>query len=351
MKRFAALVVLALATSNLASLESQTNEARSADFDGNGSVDFSDFIAFAGAFGGNEPQFDLNANGVVDFGDFLNFAQAFGQANPPPEDSEPPPLSQTLRVTTPGRSRHTLRLVPQGVFAMGIDEDPSTDQRHKPLHEVFLDDFYIDEKEVTYAQFVTFLNAIGANLDPESDQLTELIDLGSDVVGIVFSNAFELKSLSFVNRPATHVNWFGANAYCRWMEGRLPTEAEWEKAGRGTDGQTYPWGNEDPTSELANWGNNVGETTNVGSYPNGISPYGIHDMAGNALEWVADWYGVGYYVRSPSENPQGPSGGDARVVRGGGFGSPALLISVIARFAVTPGSFRSERGFRCVRDP
>ena len=125
--------------------------------------------------------------------------------------------------------------------------------------------------------------------------------------------------LAYAEHPVVNVNWDQANAYATWAGGRLPTEAEWEKACRGTDGRIYPWGDEPPTAELANFANNVGDTTPVGSYPNGASPYGALDMAGNVWEWTADWYAADYYANSPPANPPGPATGDVRVVRGGAF--------------------------------
>jgi formylglycine-generating enzyme required for sulfatase activity len=197
-------------------------------------------------------------------------------------------------------------LIPAGEFLMGSPKGEG-DSDEYPQHTVYLDAFYIDKYEVTNAQYKKFMDATG-----------------HAAPGYWNDNSFNKPE-----QPVVGVNWFDAEAYCKWANKRLPTEAEWEKAARGTDARKYPWGNEEPNAGgiwRANY--NIGKkgaddgfqfTAPVGSFSAGVSPYGIHDMAGNVWEWCADWYDKYYYSGSLKNNPKGPSKGRSRVVRGGSW--------------------------------
>jgi formylglycine-generating enzyme required for sulfatase activity len=217
--------------------------------------------------------------------------------------------------------------VPAGKFDMGSEEG---DDDEKPVHTVNLDAFYIDKYEVSVAQYQKCVDA-GACAEP-----------------------FTWPAFSEPNAPVVGVTWNDAANYCAWAGARLPTEAEWEKAARGTDGRTYPWGDQDPDCSLGNhWFGEeqcAGKPVDVGQYPAGASPYGALDMAGNAFEWTADWYATDYYGDSPARNPKGPEAGTFKVVRGGSWDWDELTAT--DRHTVgLPSDPDSNFGFRCAATP
>jgi len=236
--------------------------------------------------------------------------------------------------------------VPAGSFQMGSD---TGDSREKPVHPVTLDAFWIDRTEVTNAMYALCVEA-GKCPPPSSKSYTRDSYYGD---------------AQYDNYPVIYVSWDNATTYCEWAGRRLPTEAEWEKAARGTDGRTYPWGNDQPAGDLLNFADSntsfdwsdktvddgYADTSPVGNYLDGASPYGAWDMAGNVWEWVNDWYDEAYYGSSPSENPQGPASGQYRVLRGGSWISYDWFVRAAYRVRGGPDYIDSFTGFRCARSP
>jgi len=239
--------------------------------------------------------------------------------------------------------------VPKGPFFMGPDASSAFTGT--------LPAYWIQRTEVTNAQYGRCVEATGCK--PPAD------------------GNIRYRDAQFAKQPVSGVTWSQAGDYAAWAGGRLPTEAEWEKACRGGSeipedplvgwGQQkandqvdrpYPWGKEDPTKEdptgkkrLNFWGTGLGTVNAVGSYPSGASPYGTLDMVGNVWEWTADWYDSKYYADSPRENPPGPAKGDLRVLRGGSFFDDALSVRCAVRYADVPVNRFDYVGFRVVVSP
>jgi formylglycine-generating enzyme required for sulfatase activity len=220
--------------------------------------------------------------------------------------------------------------VPEGPFQMGSADGYSDEQ---PVHTVNLSAFWVDRTEVTNGMYALCVNA-GACARPRRNS-SNLID---------YYYGYE----EYEDWPAIFISWQDASNYCTWAGRRLPTEAEWEKAARGTDGRPYPWGSVLPDKSRADFDHNLDDVNRVGSYPAGASPYGALDMAGNVLEWTADWYGRTYYASSPELNPPGPNGGDRRVARGGSWTANADGVRSTYRYIHAPDQPSFEIGFRCV---
>ena len=218
-------------------------------------------------------------------------------------------------------------LIPGGTFLMGsnLGEDGE-----KPEHAVKLNAFYIDRTEVTNRDYKAYVDIA---------RVSRLPDHWSDRT---YPEGLE-------GHPVVSVSWFEAEAYCLWAGKRMPTEAEWEKAARGSGARMFPWGNASPEAKHLNYGS-AGAAA-VGSFPAGDSPYGLSDMSGNVWEWVADWYGASYYANSPGEDPKGPDSGTQKVLRGGGWNDPVgtLFIRTYARFRERPDNRGVHIGIRCAQ--
>ncbi len=224
-----------------------------------------------------------------------------------------------------------------------------------PRRRVMLDAFYIDRFEVTNVLFERFVKATGHQTVAErrgkgAVWLPKNRGWEQEVSNAAWRSPNGPGSSAEPTHPVMQVAWYDAAAYCRWAGKRLPTEAEWEKAARGPDGRRYPWGDAwDPTR--ANGELRVKGTTPVGTYPQGASPYGVHDMAGNVWEWVADWYGEGYYRWGSTRNPTGPEIGEFRVARGGSWVNEAAGLETTHRHRIGPGHPTNTLGFRCAKSP
>lgn len=228
-----------------------------------------------------------------------------------------------------------------------------------PQHEVALSSYFMDKYEISVSQYAAFLNAIGGyeracdGVDCASPR--ELAGESSYLVLQDFGDGTGQYTAvpGYANYPINHVSWYGARAYCQYVGGRLPTEAEWEYAARGDDGRIYPWGNFPPAPSLAVFqSENYDNLKPVDALPDGASPFGILGMAGSMWEWVNDWYGENYYQNSPRQNPQGPDEGLTRVVRGGAwpFNIGSDRLRTANRNAIEPTFRSSSVGFRCARD-
>ena len=239
-------------------------------------------------------------------------------------------------------------LVPMGEFLMGSTEaDPKAGADEKPQHTVYLDAFYIDRVEVTNAQYVGFLNFLGSHTGACGGGDCAETQVEDKYSHVFLQDGRYVVERGFEEHPATQVSWYGAQAYCVWAGARLPTEAEWEKAARGVDGRLYPWGDEPPDCDKAQYGDCGGATVPVGTKLAGASPYGALDMAGNVWEWVGDWYDPAYYISSPARNPRGPASGVRKVLRGGSWGYLPAFIRISDRARNRPTYAGFNVGFRC----
>lgn len=245
----------------------------------------------------------------------------------------------------------TQLFIPDGTFYMG-GMDVYRENDELPPHEVFISAFWMDQVEVTNGMY---------NLCVQAGDCRPPVETRSDNREEYFGNP------EFQDYPVVYVAWYDANSYCQWAGRRLPTEAEWERVARGDDKRNFPWGDEFPNEYTANVENLVGDTSRVGSYAEGASPFGALDMAGNVWEWVADRYRPDYYGKSPAENPTGPSEDEVfnfyRVIRGGSFQEDGVNLRLTNRsFLDGPnpkaqpndeafyGKTSFKIGFRCAAD-
>ena len=249
----------------------------------------------------------------------------------------------------------TMVYVPAGEFLMGsADDDPQASDAEKPQHPVRVDAFWIDRTEVSVSQFRGFVEATGYQTSAEKDGFSWVYDgnTWNQTTGADWQHPFGPDSTAVDSHPVTQVSWDDAVAYCEWVGGRLPTEAEWEYAARGPESLVYPWGDEFEEAKGVFVGGEDGydQTASVGSYPSGASWVGAQDMAGNVWEWVQDWYGDYPLAAETLVNPTGPKSGSQRVLRGGSWVSSERNV----RAAVRDGhdiiiSYRDFYiGFRCV---
>lgn len=260
--------------------------------------------------------------------------------------------------------------IPPGEFTMGAPEGSDGFPDEHPERRVYLSGYLIDRFEITNQTYAAFVQAAGHRAPENSNQAATLWANNQPLSGIE-------------QHPVVNVSWADADAYCRWIGKRLPTEAEWEKAARGIDGRRYPWGNEwdftiansasywaQRTIEFASgaewdafWVKGDGArlakekgirgevlTMPVESFPQSVSPYGLFGMAGNAAEWVQDWYDPNYYRNAPLSDPPGPHRGAIKAMRGGSWLKPATSLRTSDRDWGTIDSRPSGTGFRCAKD-
>ena len=241
-------------------------------------------------------------------------------------------------------------LIPEGSFTMGFvieNENNWGDIDEEPVYKVNLSAYWIDKYEVTSSSFSNFLNE-------NKKKAHQFIEITPAVTVKLEKDVYKPRK-GLKKFPVNRVSWFGAEAYCRWRGKRLPTEAEWEKAARGTDQRIFPWGNEFPDNSRATYRRKFKEKgfqvmEPVDGMINGISPYGAHHMAGNVWEWVSDWFDAAVYQDDNRVDPKGPESGISKVLRGGNWYYKAYYMRTTYRFNEKPDVFKVWQGFRCARN-
>lgn len=231
-------------------------------------------------------------------------------------------------------------LIPGGIYPMGsqkslrelIPGELFNIDRHMlgpedPAHNVEVDSYYIDIHEVTHGAYLAFVKTTSAKKPRFSDD----------------------PDFNGNNKPVVGISWKEAQSYCKWKGGRLPTEAEWEKASRGKRSINYPWGNDAPDNGKLNFNEKLNKTTPVGSYEEGKSDYGVYDLSGNVAEWTYDWHLAEFYIFSPKTNPVGFTRGKYKVIRGGSWRNDAKDVTMTYRNATVPSIRVKTLGFRCAQ--
>ena len=258
-------------------------------------------------------------------------------AKPSPSLTTPPERKRPAMAATAeviGKDGAPMVLVPAGEFWMGQPDGEGEKDEH-PRHKVVLDAFYVDRFEVTVARYAEFLRSTGR----KGPRHWEKVSLDG-----------------YRDRPVIGVNWEDAQAYCQWAGKHLPTEAQWEKAAKGSDDRRiYPWGDDHPGTRHGNFGHccewkGYEILTDVNKHEEGRSPYGIYNMSGNVREWTGDWYEAEYYSKSPPSNPRGPESGAERVIRGGSWANSGEYLQATNRDREPPNFQSATIGIRCVQD-
>jgi eukaryotic-like serine/threonine-protein kinase len=275
-------------------------------------------------------------------------AQVLHDAAPPVVDKAPEPQPDVSSLCTKDKvsckegelnafgiclAPDSMVKIESGEFTMGRTEEM---RPYSPEHKVTLKEFFIDKPEVTTAQYQACVDC-GSCQRPLRD--------GSHTGREPYYG-----NEKFKDYPVIYVSWKNAKEYCEAIGKRLPTEAEWEKAARGKDGAEYPWGAEKPSKTTANFKDGPNDTESVTGHPDGKSPFGALNMAGNVWEWVNDTYDPNYYSNSPTSDPTGPAEGVLKVMRGGGFLSEVYQLRTFSRSGEAEGSAYSYLGFRCAKD-
>ncbi len=291
-------------------------------------------------------------NSYVRAGCFVAMVCLGGIVGPPAAGFEPPPprLAGHLAAIAGLAESSPMIAVPEGWFRMGTnrkDDDPyglatQFDDTELPQRQIWLDEFLIDRDEASLGEFLAFLRRAGQQ---PSEELRALI--------WHMISVHAMPDGQLARWPALYVTWDEAAGFCRARHARLPTEAEWEKAARGTAGNLFPWGSRRPSPGLAVFGQHhvheIPLVTGVNGGDDGRSPYGLHHMAGNVAEWVQDWFGTDYYAVMPERNPAGPPAGRYRSVRGGSWKSHPPMLRTATRNGAPPDQRSATIGFRCAQ--